>query len=149
MDHHDLIILRVILRSLVAFLNLVMVVIVVLVALRHFLAILKSATVSPNIVLHQVLIELTLEHRGTLQVVVHLHAPSIILTCAINRHVLVQNRRVENATDSTIFAGLTDGHRARRTQYDSCSSAIRTVHHEELLVRVCATLVSLKPDLLF
>ena len=91
MDHHDLIILRVILRCLVAFLNLV-VVIVVLIALRHFLAILKSTTVSSNIVLHQVLIELALEHRGTLQVVVDLHAATIILTCTINCHILVQNR---------------------------------------------------------
>ena len=91
MYHHDLIILRVILRCLVALLYLV-VVIVVLIALRHFLAILKSTTVSSNIVLHQVLIELALEHRGTLQVVVDLHAATIILTCTINCHILVQNR---------------------------------------------------------
>ena len=91
MDHHDLIILRVILRCLVTFLNLVMV-IVVLIALRHFLAILKSTAVSSNIVLHQVLIELALEHRGTLQVVVNLHAAAVILTCPIDCHVLVQNR---------------------------------------------------------
>ena len=91
MDHHDLIILRVVLGCLVAFLNLVMV-IVVLITLRHFLAILKGTTVSSDIVFHQVLIELALEHRGTLQVVVNLHAAAVILTCPIDCHVLVQNR---------------------------------------------------------
>ena len=69
-------------------------------ALSYLLTVFKGTTVrGSNVILHQVFIKLTLQHRRTLEVVMNLHpntdtsgtATAIILTRPIKSHVFVEH----------------------------------------------------------
>ena len=145
MHQHDFIVLSVLLGGrLVTFLNNHLVIffliyqLVATASLSDFLTVFKGATVRrPDVILHQVLIKLTLEHRSTLEMVMDLHpnadthtpTAAIILTRSIKRHVFVKHGRIQYPTDAPVFAGFSDWHRACRSQDHPCGRAVRTVNH--------------------
>ena len=159
MHQHDFIVLSVLLGGgLVTLLNHHLVYLflvyqlIATASLPLFLTVFEGATVRrSDVVLHQVLIKLTLEHRRTLEMVMNLHpnadsdtpTTAIILTRSIQRHVFIQHGRIEYPTDAAVFSGLTDGHRARRSQNHPRGRTVRTVHHHVVVADADAATVLL------